>query len=803
MKHYNFEAIKQAGSCIEFAREILGAKLTSDNRCPAVWRDGSRPDSVALTRDSWYDHGRQSGGGLIELCATARFGDTSPNSIQRAQEFLGEWLRLPAVTIRKSPAGRTSRYDDLIAEGYREVKCYDYRDLAGNVVHSVIRLEAEGKPKQFVQRTPEHWGLGDTVPILYNLAMISASEWIVVVEGEKDADTLIELGIPATTVCGGAKKWRHEYAETFRNKPVIILPDNDEVGREHAVMIATDLAGTAGGVKLLTCSDLPKGDVTDYFEKEGGTWEALAARIKAAPEFEAQTLDPVEAAREANRRAFCNFSIEEKELGKRKIRDKVPRLINELVRELHVRLLGAPYRIGEKMFDQDRDTDGINYIHDSSGLFSWIARKTDNRVEWAKNDGCVTKAEFFEALLSEAKEYASISFIPDYPQRSDVYYAHRELPPPSDGHQAFWNFVDCFSPVDDVNRSLIATFIMSPIFYLPKVDKPMWIIDSPDGQGSGKSTIPFLTAYLYGGGRTGSGGEVIDVAMYDLEKNYSEVVKRLISTEGRQGRIFLLDNVKGMLKSANLAKLVTCSAISGRASYGRGEESRPNNLTYVVTINSATVDTDIASRSFYIMVRKPKRSADWKVNTCAYIEQNRMQIFADIIDIIAGHRPFDMEPQTRNPEFETRVLQAACQSPEQYLRVMEFLKSKKEETNNDEEIARRIEEEIFHRLIDTPVIPGRETINPETDRVFIRSGAIEEWFRGKVWLDRQPISIIRNLAQTGMLPQVSPRIAIWPHHSTDRLKRRNGILWNHESTSEHTRVVGFNNKGSIIELCED
>ena len=52
----------------------------------------------------------------------------------------------------------------------------------------------------------------------------------------------------------------------------------------------------------------------------------------------------------------------------------------------------------------------------------------------------------------------------------------------------------------------------------------------------------------------------------------------------------------------------------------------------------------------------------------------------------------------------------------------------KEETNMDEELAKRIEEEITQRLIGTKPVMGRPMINPKTDRVFIRTYVLENWF---------------------------------------------------------------------------
>ena len=799
MKHYNFKKIREKGDCVKFAVEVLGATV-AEGRCAAVWRNGTNPESVVIDAEKWFDHAANTGGGIIELCAVSKFGSTDAVAIQNAQEFLGEWLNLDEVTFRKAAPSEKSRYNELLEAGYIQKAKYDYVDLSGEIVYSVYRLEHPEKKKEFVQGTPGHWGISGITPIPYNWPAVNASDWCVIVEGEKDVETLKAFGIPATTNSGGAKKWRPEFANYFEGKKVIILPDNDAVGMEHAELVARDLHGHAAGIKIVRCSNLPKGDVTDYFEKEGGSWEKIAALAKAAPEYEVRKLPPVDAAKEANKTAFRNFILEEKEVGRRKIKEKIPRQINELVNELHIRLLGAPFRVGEQMFDQDRETGEINYIYDTSDLFAWIARKTRCLIEWDKGNGCITKQEFFSALKAEAKVYNSISFVPNYPSRDDVFYSHPPLPEPSADHKVFRQFVDFFNPTDDINRSMLAAFMMAPIFYKPMTARPLWIIDSPDRQGSGKSKIPEMAAFLYGENLLK--GKPIDVSLYDLDKNYQEVVKRIISTEGRNSRILRIDNVTGILRSSNLAMLVTSGSISGRASYGRGEESRPNDLTYVVTVNGATVDTDIASRAYYIFVAKPEMIPNWTENVVRYIQQNRIQIFADIIDIIQNHRVYDIPPSTRTPEFETRILQAVCGSPEQYQRAIETMIGIKEDTNIDDELARRIEEEIMQRLLNIKPIYGAPPVNPQTDRIFIRSYVLEHWFKSISWIDQKhPTEIIRNMARTKKLAQVDPKVQRWPHHDSGALKRRSGILWNWQAKGA-VRVIGLEKDKTAIEIEE-
>jgi len=154
---------------------------------------------------------------------------------------------------------------------------YDYVDAAGTVVYQVVRYI----PKDFRQRRPDGnggwiWNLEGVERVLYNLPKvldaIAAGKTIFLVEGEKDVHSLAKLGLTGTTNAGGAAKWSKKYTEILRQaKWVVILPDNDEAGREHARRVVLDLP-TALVVEL---PGLPvKGDVTDWVNA-GGTAEAL------------------------------------------------------------------------------------------------------------------------------------------------------------------------------------------------------------------------------------------------------------------------------------------------------------------------------------------------------------------------------------------------------------------------------------------------------------------------------------------------------------------------------------------------
>lgn len=166
---------------------------------------------------------------------------------------------------------------------------YDYRDETGTLLYQAVRFE----PKDFLQRRPDgrggwRWSLGDVRRVPYRLSEILAADstaWILIVEGEKDADRLAELGFVATTNAGGAGKWRPEYAEHFCGRRVCIIPDNDAAGEKHETTVAQSLIGIAADVRTLRLPNLPaKGDVSDWLDA-GGTAAELAKLIIFAPRW--------------------------------------------------------------------------------------------------------------------------------------------------------------------------------------------------------------------------------------------------------------------------------------------------------------------------------------------------------------------------------------------------------------------------------------------------------------------------------------------------------------------------------------
>ena len=172
------------------------------------------------------------------------------------------------------------------------VKTYDYYDANGELLFQKLRYIDQSGKKTFRQRKPDGNGgwtykLDDTPKVLYNLPAVAHAvrngQKVIIVEGEKDADTLIELGRVATTMPGGAGKWLDIHSETLAGAEVVVIADNDESGRKHAVEVRQKLIEVGCSVQLMRTPE--KKDITDFLESGGS--------IKSLVIFEPDSADSV------------------------------------------------------------------------------------------------------------------------------------------------------------------------------------------------------------------------------------------------------------------------------------------------------------------------------------------------------------------------------------------------------------------------------------------------------------------------------------------------------------------------------
>lgn len=249
----------------------------------------------------------------LELSPGQLFADYSPQRSDGATvHHLRAW-RPPGSEAPKRPKVRNYRRE--------KVAHYDYATAAGQPCARVVRylkIDTETGEIDGKTFTQQRWdeaaqtylnGLdGLDMPVYHAdvvAAAIAAGAPIVICEGEKDADAVMAAWkLPATCNPMGAGAWRPHHTEALRGaSQVVIIADNDDVGREHARAVAAELREVAETVMVR----LPTHgkDVSDHIAA-GGTIAELTAIDEQQLEAEAE-----EAARAAVREAFPAINWQE------------------------------------------------------------------------------------------------------------------------------------------------------------------------------------------------------------------------------------------------------------------------------------------------------------------------------------------------------------------------------------------------------------------------------------------------------------------------------------------------------------
>ena len=248
----------------------------------------------------WHDFATGEGGDILSLWGAAK-GLDHRHEFPEIVSSIHEWLGMPlgtdmysaTYTLQPSSAALPEPAVDLGSQTGR----WDYEDAEGNLMACVYRYDTP-KGKQFrpwdvkarAYKTP------DPRP-LYNQRGIAKSEMVIVVEGEKCAQTLIDLGICATTAMNGAKApFDKTDWSPLQGKHVIIWPDHDKVGQEYGERLIKNLPtlptlGLASLSRVVIPDDKPESwDVADAFEE--------GLDIEAFLQTQAQPIAPINANKE-------------------------------------------------------------------------------------------------------------------------------------------------------------------------------------------------------------------------------------------------------------------------------------------------------------------------------------------------------------------------------------------------------------------------------------------------------------------------------------------------------------------------
>jgi 5S rRNA maturation endonuclease (ribonuclease M5) len=180
----------------------------------------------------------------------------------------------------------------------KEKTQYPYHDEEGKILYSKIRIEPgfDGKSKSFFYEHIDTNGnivknLNGCKKTLYNLPSllkgIQENKPIFLVEGEKDANKLIEHGLIATTA-PETLHWQNDFSDILKDADVVVLYDQDRTGIERKDLLCKQLHGNT---KRLRVIDLPNLKYQESHGEDISDWLSNGNTITKLLEIVDQTVD--------------------------------------------------------------------------------------------------------------------------------------------------------------------------------------------------------------------------------------------------------------------------------------------------------------------------------------------------------------------------------------------------------------------------------------------------------------------------------------------------------------------------------
>lgn len=518
-----------------------------------------------------------------------------------ALKLLGDRLGLPAPRAEAHPE-----------------QCYAYTDENGVLLFEVVRFGG----KKFRQRRPDGqgghvWNLNGTRRVLYRLTDLQArsSEPVFIVEGEKDVERLHAAGRLATTNPGGAGKWRDEYTAFLRERDVVILPDNDTPGRDHAGQVTRSLHGTAASIRVVELPGLPeKGDVSDWLDA-GHPVEELDELVSDTAPW--QPHQPVAA------RPQVIVS---------------GRQLSDLIDEAWLILRPAAQRL--RLF---RGASGLVRVVDGESgpmmialgeveMYGLLAREADWMRRWGQNliharppkdlardllalpdpslpylEAVVTTPVFTprgdllatpgydpdSRLWYEPTPGFTLPDVPAKPTEDDAAEAVRLLT-----EELLVDFP--FAAESDEAHALAALTLPFVRRLIPGC-APIHLIEAPV-PGAGKSLFADLISIV-------ARGRACEATTLTRDEN--EARKKITAMLAHGALIVLVDNVRKELDSAQLASALTAEVWTDRILGATRMVEFPNRATWLVTANNPKLSLEIARRSIRIRLN-PEQEQPWE-----------------------------------------------------------------------------------------------------------------------------------------------------------------------------------------------
>lgn len=433
------------------------------------------------------------------------------------------------------------------------------------------------------------------------------------------------VGRPSAT---GGTKYLTQFLDDFFDREVIVVGDNDQKkdgkwpGKEGAVKTAKGLASSLDRAITVAfppsqhkdCRDwlndapeLDRHEVIEFLQINSSTVEPEDEAVADAPQ------SPVD--------IFSNYRLEEIENSKPK---RVGLMSKEIFTRLQAITGGNLRSLNNKALFVAEGDDKVRLIVNHEQFFAWLDGVC--KVDWASGADKVSEKRFFLYCLQECQAFESVELFPHFPDLDGAFYHHPELSEEESEPTKLDQLLAMLSPYSCDDEALIKALIVTVLWGGDAGSRPVFLITGPPGdpgRGVGKSFLARVVSELCGG--------LMD---FNPSENIAKIKTRLLSEGAIGKRVALIDNIKTSKFSwGEFEGMVTAPVISGHQLYV-GETQRPNHLTWILTVNGASVSQDIAQRTVVIKLNRPEYNPEWQPNILSFIEGHRLEIIADVKRII-------------------------------------------------------------------------------------------------------------------------------------------------------------------------
>jgi putative DNA primase/helicase len=544
-----------------------------------------------------------------------------------------------------------------------------YTDSAGRHVGTVLRWNGpDGKktirPVSLIDGVWTNKAMPSPRP-LYRLPELEAAETVYVTEGEKAADAMRLVGFVATTSSHGSQSAEKTDWSPLAGKRVVILPDNDESGREYAADVVGLLRqlDPPPTIRILEIPDLPPaGDVADLPAGTEEECEALRARLLAMTETAHDAclleLDPAprsetDPGTTTPERPSVWIAAGEKA----RITDQsLAILTGEFFQSggQLVRCIPTPHRscivtatreavddvlnrrIDFRRLKVDRNGRSTEIVCDSP---EWLAKNIVGLQKWpgirpleAIHRGPFIRQDGTLGGLTSGYDVQSRCLV-------ETNEDWQELASPVTQEQVAESVARLRSLVDQFpfsNEAAFSVWLAAILSRLarPAIDGPcpLFIINAST-PGSGKTLLAKVASLIADGEKPG----MITLSTQSDEENRKLFTSSLQAGDG----VLVFDNLVGKLQSPALDRLLTSTEWSDRR-LGQTQMLKLANLAiYIMTTNNGSVAEDTCRRSLVVTLspveEKPAESEFRIPRLEKYVAIHRRELVIAAMRILLWH----------------------------------------------------------------------------------------------------------------------------------------------------------------------